>query len=78
VDLFDFDLPDERISLRPAEPRDSARLLVVDPNSESHLSYHRVGDLTSLLRAGDALFFNDTKVIPAQLEGIRHRDGAGG
>ncbi|API51754.1 tRNA preQ1(34) S-adenosylmethionine ribosyltransferase-isomerase QueA [Rhizobium leguminosarum] len=78
VDLFDFDLPDERIALRPAEPRDSARLLVVDPNAESHLSDHRVGDLTSFLRAGDALVFNDTKVIPAQLEGIRHRDGAGG
>lgn len=78
VDLFDFDLPDERIALRPAEPRDSARLLVVDPNAESHLSDHRVGDLTSFLQAGDALVFNDTKVIPAQLEGIRHRDGAGG
>ncbi len=78
VDLFDFDLPDERIALRPAEPRDSARLLVIDPNAESHLSDHRVGDLTSFLRAGDALVFNDTKVIPAQLEGIRHRDGAGG
>lgn len=77
VDLFDFDLPDERIALRPAEPRDSARLLVVDPNAESRLSDHRVGDLTSFLRAGDALVFNDTKVIPAQLEGIRHRDGAG-
>ena len=77
VDLFDFDLPDERIALRPAEPRDSARLLVVDPNAESVRDY-RVGDLPSFLRAGDALVFNDTKVIPAQLEGIRHRDGAGG
>lgn len=78
VDLFDFDLPDERIALRPAEPRDSARLLVVDPNGQPVLSDHRVFDLPSFLRAGDALVFNDTKVIPAQLEGIRHREGAGG
>jgi len=79
VDLFDFDLPDERIALRPAEPRDSARLLVVDPNnSEAALSDHRVRDLPSFLRPGDAIVFNDTKVIPAQLEGIRHRDGAPG
>ena len=78
VDLFDFDLPDERIALRPAEPRDSARLLVVDPDEQPVLSDHRVFDLPSFLRAGDALVFNDTKVIPAQLEGIRHREGAGG
>lgn len=78
VDLFDFDLPDERIALRPAEPRDSARLLVVDPASETVLADHHVGDLATFLRAGDALVFNDTKVIPAQLEGIRHREGAGG
>ncbi|MBO9124355.1 MULTISPECIES: tRNA preQ1(34) S-adenosylmethionine ribosyltransferase-isomerase QueA [unclassified Rhizobium] len=78
VDLFDFELPDERIALRPAEPRDSARLLVVDPNGETQLSDHRVYDLPSFLKAGDALVFNDTKVIPAQLEGIRHREGAGG
>ncbi|MBB3544351.1 MULTISPECIES: tRNA preQ1(34) S-adenosylmethionine ribosyltransferase-isomerase QueA [unclassified Rhizobium] len=78
VDLFDFDLPDERIALRPAEPRDSARLLVVDPGREVQLSDHRVSELPSFLRAGDALVFNDTKVIPAQLEGIRHREGAGG
>ncbi|GAA3073017.1 tRNA preQ1(34) S-adenosylmethionine ribosyltransferase-isomerase QueA [Rhizobium viscosum] len=78
VDLFDFDLPDERIALRPAEPRDSARLLVVDPNGQPVLSDHRVFDLPFFLRTGDALVFNDTKVIPAQLEGIRHREGAGG
>jgi S-adenosylmethionine:tRNA ribosyltransferase-isomerase len=78
VDLFDFDLPDERIALRPAEPRDSARLLSVNPASETVLTDHHVGDLPLFLRAGDALVFNDTKVIPAQLEGIRHREGAGG
>ncbi|MGG6893465.1 tRNA preQ1(34) S-adenosylmethionine ribosyltransferase-isomerase QueA [Rhizobium sp. BR 315] len=79
VDLFDFDLPDERIALRPAEPRDSARLLVVDPNNEANtLSDHQVRDLPSFLRPGDAMVFNDTRVIPAQLEGIRHREGAPG
>ncbi|CDN47989.1 tRNA preQ1(34) S-adenosylmethionine ribosyltransferase-isomerase QueA [Neorhizobium galegae] len=78
VDLFDFDLPDENIALRPASPRDSARLLVVRPQSEPVLADHRVSDLPGFLRPGDALVFNDTKVIPAQLEGIRHREGAGG
>jgi S-adenosylmethionine:tRNA ribosyltransferase-isomerase len=79
VDLFDFDLPEERIALRPAEPRDSARLLVVDPNNgKNTLSDHQIRDLPSFLRPGDAVVFNDTKVIPAQLEGIRHRDGAPG
>jgi len=73
VDLFDFDLPDENIALRPANPRDSARLLVVRP--ESGLEDHVVSDLPSFLRPGDALVFNDTKVIPAQLEGVRLREG---
>lgn len=77
VDLFDFDLPDENIALRPANPRDSARLLVVDPNAAtSTLSDHHVFDLPSFLRPGDALVFNDTRVIPAQLEGVRLREGA--
>jgi S-adenosylmethionine:tRNA ribosyltransferase-isomerase len=74
VDLFDFDLPDERIALRPANPRDSARLLVVDP-SRDRFEERQVRDLADLLRPGDALVFNDTKVIPAQLEGMRERDG---
>jgi len=77
VDLFDFDLPEENIALRPADPRDSARLLVVDPDGEATLKDRRVFDLPSFLRAGDALVFNDTKVIPAQLEGLRRREGAG-
>jgi S-adenosylmethionine:tRNA ribosyltransferase-isomerase len=68
VDLFDFDLPPERIALRPARPRDSARLLGV---RGSKISDHQVLDLPDLLRAGDVLVFNDTKVIPAQLEGRR-------
>ena len=67
VDLFDFDLPTDRIALRPAEPRDSARLLVVG----EELADHKVGELPALLRAGDMLVFNDTRVIPAQLEGRR-------
>src|SRR4051812_42501673 len=68
VDLFDFHLPPERIALRPAEPRDSARLLLVAPG---RLEDRAVLDLPGLLRAGDVLVFNDTKVIPAQLEGRR-------
>jgi S-adenosylmethionine:tRNA ribosyltransferase-isomerase len=68
VDLFDFELPPERIALRPARPRDSARLLSVEG---ARLSDHDMLDLPSLLRPGDVLLFNDTKVIPAQLEGRR-------
>jgi S-adenosylmethionine:tRNA ribosyltransferase-isomerase len=69
VDLFDFDLPPESIALRPASPRDSARLLLV--SGDAPFEDHSVRDLPSLLRAGDVLVFNDTKVIPAQLEGRR-------
>ncbi|PZU20670.1 MAG: tRNA preQ1(34) S-adenosylmethionine ribosyltransferase-isomerase QueA [Shinella sp.] len=76
VELFDFDLPDENIALRPASPRDSARLLVVKPDDAPELSDHRVFDLPSFLKAGDALVFNDTRVIPAQFEGVRLRPGA--
>src|SRR4051812_33137522 len=65
---FDFDLPAERIALRPARPRDSARLLVV---RGAEISERQVLDLPALLRSGDVLVFNDTKVIPAQLEGTR-------
>src|SRR3954464_12046687 len=68
VDLFDFDLPPERIALRPARPRDSARLLFV---RGSELADRNVLDLPQLLEPGDVLVFNDTKVIPAQLEGRR-------
>ena len=68
VDLFDFDLPPDRIALRPAAPRDSARLLSVEAG---RIGDHVVTDLPHLLRAGDMLIFNDTRVIPAQLEGRR-------
>ncbi|WP_428410136.1 tRNA preQ1(34) S-adenosylmethionine ribosyltransferase-isomerase QueA [Hyphococcus sp.] len=68
VDLFDFDLPPERIALEPARPRDSARLLHV---KLSGVDDRIIRDLPSLLRPGDLLVANDTKVIPAQLFGER-------
>lgn len=74
VDLFDFDLPEERIALRPAEPRDAARLLVVRPGEK--FQDRIVRDLPDLLHPGDAMVFNDTKVIHAQLHGLRTRDDA--
>jgi S-adenosylmethionine:tRNA ribosyltransferase-isomerase len=73
VDLFDFELPEERIALRPAAPRDAARLLAVRPDG---FEDRVVRDLPDLLRPGDALVFNDTKVIPAQLVGSRRRGEA--
>ncbi|MES2173200.1 MAG: tRNA preQ1(34) S-adenosylmethionine ribosyltransferase-isomerase QueA [Pseudomonadota bacterium] len=69
VDLFDFDLPPENIALRPASPRDSARMLLVP--GDGAMQDRIVRDLPGLLRAGDVLVFNDTRVIPAQLEGMR-------
>lgn len=71
VSDFDFDLPESLIALRPASPRESARLLVVRP--PGGLEDHTVGDLPSLLQPGDALVFNDTRVIPARLFGVRLR-----
>jgi S-adenosylmethionine:tRNA ribosyltransferase-isomerase len=71
---FDFDLPEELIALRPASPRDAARLLAVDPSAEPPIRDRTMLDLPQLLQPGDALVFNDTKVIPAELEGIRTRD----
>lgn len=68
VDLFDFDLPPERIALRPASPRDAARMLVLEGAATLDLS---VSDLPTRLMPGDCLVFNDTRVIPAQLEGHR-------
>lgn len=64
---FDFELPLEHIALRPSEPRDAARLLCVG----NELSGHVISDLPNLLRKGDVLVFNDTKVIPASLSGYR-------
>ncbi len=73
VDLFDFDLPTDRIALRPARPRDAARMLVVR-GQDAPFEDRGVSDLPDLLNPGDVLVFNDTRVIPAQLEG-RRADG---
>ena len=70
VDLFDFDLPPERIALRPVRPRDAARMLLVR-GQEAAFDDRSVLDLPQLLNPGDVLVFNDTRVIPAQLEGTR-------
>lgn len=76
VDAFDFDLPEEAIALRPACPRDAARLLLVDPAGDPQLADRLFLDLPGLLEPGDALVFNDTRVIPAELKGTRHRNDA--
>ncbi len=72
TDLFDFELPEERIALHPVSPRDAARLLVV-PAGDAPFEDRGVRDLPALLREGDALVFNDTRVIPAALDGVRRR-----
>jgi S-adenosylmethionine:tRNA ribosyltransferase-isomerase len=71
IDQFDFELPPERIALRPAEPRDAARLLVVRPGVASELDDKVVRDLPDLLRPGDQIVVNNTKVIAANLIGRR-------
>ncbi len=74
VDLFDFDLPPERIALAPASPRDAARMLVVAPDGA--LDDRLMRELPDFLRPGDALVVNDTRVIAARLSGIRVRGDA--
>ena len=71
TDLFDFVLPEDRIALRPAAPRESARLLVVRPGAAPQFDDRTIRDLPQLLRPGDAVVVNDTKVIPAFLRGRR-------
>ncbi len=71
TDLFDFALPEERIALRPTAPRDAARCLVVRPHARVEFEDRTIRDLPALLRRGDALVVNDTKVIPAALHGRR-------
>jgi S-adenosylmethionine:tRNA ribosyltransferase-isomerase len=73
VDLFDFDLPPDRIALRPAEPRDSARLLIVRPHGSPRFEDRAVLDLPDQLAPGDVLAVNDTRVIRAGLYGVRVR-----
>jgi S-adenosylmethionine:tRNA ribosyltransferase-isomerase len=77
VSDFDFELPEDRIALRPAEPRDAARLLVVRPGATPEFDDRVVRDLPDLLRPGDVLVVNDTRVIPAQLFGRRIGRGEG-
>src|SRR6204780_2359437 len=74
VDAFDFVLPPESIALAPANPRDSARMLVVD--ADCALTDAHVRDLPDFLTPRDALVVNDTRVIPARLEGVRVRGEA--
>src|SRR6185295_8688345 len=69
TDLFDFRLPPERIALRPARPRDAARLLMVRPGAA--FEDRVVRELPDLLQPGDQLVVNDTRVIPASLQGRR-------
>jgi S-adenosylmethionine:tRNA ribosyltransferase-isomerase len=71
VSQFDFDLPEDRIALRPAVPRDNARLLVVHPDGT--LEHCHVYDFPRYMERGDAVVLNDTRVIPARLHGIRQR-----
>jgi len=74
TDQFDFVLPEERIALHPASPRDAARMLVVRPDDA--MSDRIVRDLPALLQPGDALVFNDTRVLNAELSGTRRRGEA--
>jgi S-adenosylmethionine:tRNA ribosyltransferase-isomerase len=76
VDLFDFDLPEALIALRPAAPRESARMLLVRPGSDAELDDRHVSELPRLLVPGDVLVLNDTRVIPARLCGSRTRGEA--
>src|SRR5471032_2407336 len=71
VSLFDFDLPEAQIALRPASPRDSARLMVVA--ADGRIAHRNMRALPDYLRAGDAFLVNDTRVIPARLHGTRLR-----
>jgi S-adenosylmethionine:tRNA ribosyltransferase-isomerase len=73
TDLFDFHLPEQLIALRPVHPRDAARLLVVNPSAPEPLADKVMTDLSAELSPGDALVFNDTRVIPAALKGVRTR-----
>lgn len=72
---FDFDLPQDAIALRPAQPRDAAKLLVVRPDGAPEFEDRVISELPALLRSGDVLVVNDTKVIPARLMGVRERNG---
>lgn len=68
---LDYHLPDDLIATRPAEPRDSARLLVIDRNDPSQRKPCTVREMASFFREGDLLVFNDSRVLPARLSGTR-------
>jgi len=76
TDQFNFDLPPDRIALRPAHPRDTARVLVVRPSGAPELEDRGIRDLPDLLQPGDALVVNDSKVIAARLKSRRVGRGA--
>src|SRR5450432_2906938 len=71
VDVFDFDLPPERIALTPASPREAARMLVL--RADGAIDDRCIADLPHFIRPGDALVVNDTRVVAARLSGIRSR-----
>lgn len=75
TDELDFELPEELIAREPARPRDSARLLVVSRSDESVLEHRVVRDLPGFLRAGDAMVFNTTRVLPARFTGVNAETG---
>ena len=78
VSDFDFNLPEDRIALRPMEPREAAKLLRIpaaNSLADGPLIDSHVGDVADFLRAGDLLVVNDTRVLPVQLHGVRRRDG---
>jgi S-adenosylmethionine:tRNA ribosyltransferase-isomerase len=76
VSMFDFHLPEDRIALRPAQPRDSARMLLVSPTGDPLLTDSIVRDLPNMLGPNDIVVVNDTRVIPARLSGVRVRGEA--
>ncbi|MEO1207865.1 MAG: tRNA preQ1(34) S-adenosylmethionine ribosyltransferase-isomerase QueA [Pseudomonadota bacterium] len=80
TDLFDFQLPDELIALHPANPRDASRMLMVDPGKpgQARFADRAVKNLADVLQPGDAIVFNDTRVIPASLSGRRETTRAEG
>jgi len=75
VDLYDYELPPERIAQEPVEPRDAARLLVLRPGNPPVLADRHVRDLPELLSPGDLLVVNDTRVIPARVHGRKATGG---
>jgi S-adenosylmethionine:tRNA ribosyltransferase-isomerase len=74
VDTYDFELPPQLIAQRPVKPRDASRLMLVDRSSGA-ISHHQFRDLAQLLRAGDRIIVNNTRVLAARLVGKRPTGG---